>query len=1075
MDFKSTARLTMSISYSKVLPLLIGLLVTVQSLIAQVPISQLKEKVTINIKNADAASLLQTLQQTTSYTFTFDNAALKALPVRNIQFNNAELGDVLQHLKTSYGLQFSVMNNKNIGVVRGNMPKEHEKGTISGKVIDEENAQPIPDVTIRIGNRGTTSGIDGSFSISLPKGKYEAEISSVGYGRKIVEDIEVKDNQTFALNVTLKREKGQLAAVTIKSSVKKESVASLYTKQKNNAAISDGISQEQIQRTPDNNVAQVLKRVSGLTVQDGKFVTVRGMSERYNNVLMNGTSLPSTEPNRRNFSFDIIPSSLIDNVVVNKTATPDLPGEFTGGMVQVNTIDVPNENFIQIGLGSGFNTNSTGKDFISTKRFNSDYFTGKGEQRDWFNKSFFNEYKKNHETYFLHPTDDESFTVLKKMGASIPNNYGLHKYKAQPLQSYQLSVGGSKQLKNESKLGMVMAASYRHEENIENYDAKLRQGPTIIDSAHDYNFTTAFGAIGNIAYQTKRHKFVWRNLYNRRFTHETNYRDALDEGSGNQLSRQYISIIEQANLFHSRLEGEHSLGSKRLKVDWFADLATVTKNQPDSRFSKALIEGIDSATGEEFIRYPYPGVQATTLAEGGIFAFNLKETKKNVGINIQIPFTWNHLIQKIKAGYWGTFRDASYQQIAIVPKAKRLTDVPDSIGLGKADYEMFAQENFAKGYYYYALSNISGWSPSDSYEGKQQLHAGYLMADLNPTKNLRVIGGVRLEDNSMKIQALTRNTTTNNIVDSLIKYHEKSWLPSVNVIYSLTPSLNIRSAYYTTVARADFRERSPYAYYDFIMKQSIFGANGLKNSTVNNADFRIEWYPGVGEIVSVTGFYKKFKDPVELVSYQGTDGNYILFYYNLSEAENKGFEIDIRKSLRFISTSSTFLNNLYISSNFTWMESKVSYDPWQLQEAATGNPIPGRTETVFRKRPLAGLSPYIINAGLSYQGDIIGANVTYNRFGKRVLFAGMKEEEDTYEIPRDVIDLQLNLRLAKRKMEIRFNVADLLHQDFVEYMNHQNVNGEADPKGMNYNNSADWTLRRIQRGSNYSFTISYRF
>ncbi len=354
--------------------------------------------------------------------------------------------------------------------------------------------------------------------VRLPKGKYEAEISSVGYGKKQITDIEAKDNQTFELNVTLKREKGQLTAVLVKASASKETVASLYTRQKNNAAVSDGISQEQIRRTPDNNVAQVLKRVSGLTVQDGKFVTVRGMSERYNNVLMNGASLPSTEPNRRNFSFDIIPSNLIDNVVVNKTATPDLPGEFTGGMVQVNTIDVPRENFIQAGIGSGFNTNSTGKDFYSTKRYSSDYWGSAGSGRDWFGKTFnYDQYASAETKYFLNNADAASFAAVRKMGGSIPTIMDFQQFTAQPMQIYQLSMGGRKQLKNESTIGVLLAGSYRHEENIEDYSARLRQGPTIIDSAHDYNFITSIGAVGNLAWQTKNHKLVWRNLFQQTF------------------------------------------------------------------------------------------------------------------------------------------------------------------------------------------------------------------------------------------------------------------------------------------------------------------------------------------------------------------------------------------------------------------------------------------------------------------------------------------------------------------------------------------------------------------------------
>lgn len=1042
---------------------------------AQTPssVNKLKDKVTLNGKDTDAASLLQTLQQQTPWSFTYDQSSMKQIMVEKIPSGTTSLGEVLQHLGTNYHLQFSIAGNSNISVVRRAAAQPAPKGIVTGKIIDEENGQPVSDATVRIGNRGVVTNIEGAFNIPLPKGKYEAEISSVGYGKKLVEEIEVKENQTFELNITLKREKGQLSAVLVKASASKETAASLYTRQKNNAAVSDGISAEQIRRTPDNNVAQVLKRVSGLTVQDNKFVTVRGMSERYNNVLLNGASLPSTEPNRRNFSFDIIPANLIDNVVVNKTATPDLPGEFTGGMVQVNTIDVPRENFIQAGIGSGFNTNSTGKDFLSTKRYNSDYWGSKGSGRDWFSKSFnYDEYVNADTKFMLNPKDQDAFATMRKMGGAIPNNYGLHKYTAQPMQSYQLSLGRRIQFKNESTLGLLVAGSYRHEELIDDYSALLRTGPTLIDTARDYNFITSIGAVANLSYQFKSNKISLRNLFNRRFNHETHNRKIQDYNGGvlDIPFRQYMSMLEQADLLHSRLEGEHLIGNTGLKFDWFADITDVTKEQPDNHYSRSTILGVDPVTGKEILQI---AIQGHILTEGGIFASELNEKKKNAGGNFTYSFKTGKLTQKLKAGYWGTFRKSDYHQVAMVPNK---TPGSTYAEYGKPDYEVFAPENFAAGHYYYKLAVSNGWARSDDYKGRQDLHAGYLMADLTPLSKLRVIGGLRLEDNRMDIEAFTRNPETNQFGDSLISTKDQDWMPSINVIYSITPRINVRAAWYKTVARADFRERAPYAYYDFILRQNIFGTTGLRNSSIKNADLRLEWYPSPGEVVSLTGFYKKFKDPVEMVSYVGTDGHYILFYYNLAEAENKGFEIDIRKSLRFIHSSSAFLSGLYINANFTWLDSKVSYDPQGLLAAANGLPAPPKGETAPRERPLSGLSPYIFNGGISWQGEFMGANFTYNRFGRRVLFAGDNQFTDTYENPRDVIDLQLSAFLLKKKMEIRFNVSDLLHQDFIEYMNSDAIGApnDQDSKGLGYSKETDWTLRRIKRGSNYSLTISYR-
>jgi hypothetical protein len=213
--------------------------------------------------------------------------------------------------------------------------------------------------------------------------------------------------------------------------------------------MTDGISSDLIKRTSDNNIAQVLKRVAGVTVSDGKFVTIREMSERYNNVQLNGSSLPSTEPNRRNFSFDIIPSNLIENVTVNKTFTPDLPGEFTGGLMLVKTLSLPEEKFLSLSLGSGVNTISTGNEFQTNQRFKSDYFFGETDSRTWF-------------------LGREAEQVTQSVtNAGKMNHYDIYKYTTAPLQNYALSFGLPVKINEWHKIGSVAAATYRHEEPID--------------------------------------------------------------------------------------------------------------------------------------------------------------------------------------------------------------------------------------------------------------------------------------------------------------------------------------------------------------------------------------------------------------------------------------------------------------------------------------------------------------------------------------------------------------------------------------------------------------------------------
>lgn len=1043
--------------------------------------AQTTKRLNVSLEQVPLQQLFDLIRKETGYVVNYVKEEVNSDTRVSVNVKDAGLQELLAQalMKTNYVTEI----DGNIILVKQRAPvtSANTTGIVYGQVLDSKSGDPVIGATVQAGKAGTVTDVKGEYSLTLPVGTHMITITSIGYTSKQIKNVTIKKGEAFNLPIALTVQRGTLKGVEVVGSARSESIAALYTRQRNNIAISDGISAEQIRRTPDNNVAQVLKRVSGLTVQDNKFVTVRGMSERYNNVLLNGASLPSTEPNRRNFAFDIIPSNLIDNVIVNKTATPDLPGEFTGGLVQVNTIDVPKENFIRVSVGTGWNSIGTGKDFYSTKRLNSDYWGEAGDERRWFrdkwNPTTYNQLMKNNDQ-----------AGMAAMNTRIPNNYGLYQYTAKPLQQYQLSIGRSVNFKNGNSLGIVLAGSYRHEEDIERYDAWFRQSPTIVDSAYEYIFTTVIGAIGNVTYQSRNHKITWRNLFNRRFNHST-VKQEIEDRSNPGRYQEYISIIETSNLYQTRLEGEHALGKAGIRVKWFADMAEVVREQPDTRYSSGFIIGYDSTSGKDILQYNYLRSASSTIRDGGIFSFWLKEKRKNAGLDLTIPFTLNKLTQKIKTGYWGTFRDAAYEQASIGPtfnNAKGGTVLADAYAYGKPDYMIFTPENFASGIFTYQPLTVTGLSAGDYYKGKQQLHAAYLMADISPVEKLRIIGGVRMEDNTMDVTTTLRlNSGGTRNVDSTVRYKETEWLPSVNIIYNISPKINVRAAYSKTLARPDFRERSSYIYYDFRQRQAVKGAAGLQSSTAQNVDLRFEWYPTPSEVLSVTGFYKKYKNPVELVSYALADNKYSLFYFNLIDAENTGVEIDYRRSFGFIRPSSKFLSNLYLNANFAYMKSEVTYDADNILRVLNDlPPLPTATRSE-RTRPLQGLSPYIINGGLSYQGTIIGANITYNRFGRRVLFAGLDDYDDTYEAPRDLVDVQLSVRLFKQKMECRFNISDLFNQYYIEYFNKRpnkfppdtigQTDNADDPKGFDYNPASDWRQKQTRKGTNYSFTLSYRF
>lgn len=1041
---------------------------------------ELKEKLTFQIKASDAATVLQHLQRQTRYTFTFDNGDLKKVQLSEVNLGEVTLGEALRYLHQKYGLQFSLAN-RNISVKAA--LKQVETGHVTGRVLDARTNDPVIGATVRVAEKGTTTDVNGQYDLELPVGVYSLTISYLGYATKRITDVNIRKGMPFILNISMETRKGTLKTVEVVSSARKESVAALYLRQKNNAALSDGISAEQIKVTPDNNAAQVLKRVSGLTVQDDKFVTVRGLSDRYNNVTLNGATLPSTEPNRRNFSFDIMPAALIDNIVVNKTATPDLPTEFAGGLVQVNTKDIPENNYAVIGIGGGYNTNSVGRHLAGAPRGDRDYLGFDDGRRTWW-KDKWNRFE------YAAAYRAGDYQKMSELNQRIPNNWGLHNYSYSPQQNYQFSLGRRIRLKNEGFIGLTIGGTYRHEELIEDEERRTNYGTQYDFKGTANLFRSSLGGVANIAYQRKGQKIAFKNLYNHLFTNETNVYigPIVSFGSGVDVTRNYSSLTLINDIIHNRLEGEHGIGKKGFRIDWSADMINVKRDQPDTRYSL----GIHSPGQPEGYYEYYLGEKTGFLGVGSsMFNSALKERRFNWTANMTIPFTIRNYKQKIKAGYAGAYRDAYFESIGLLyvkdPQAASNPKFGETEGL--PDYKLFGPEYLKPGYLslFPAGPNATGGSAGEDYQGIQQLHAGYVMLDAGFLKRFRLVGGVRLEQNRVEVNTQTYNPNTGYPLDSVVTYNKRNWLPSANLIYSLTDKMNIRLAYSETLSRPDFRERSAFRYYEFKERTPYNGATGLKDAKVTNMDVRYEYYISANEVASISGFYKEFASPIELVV-GGTPSGQAYFYFNLRSSTAYGLEADFRKSLGFMDKSSAFWKNIYISGNATWMKGNVRYNTGEMLNAVNSS-SGGQFSQLppdSRKRPLQGLSPYIYNTGIGYFGKPVGLNVSYNKYGRRIVAGGLYPYMDQYEHPRDVLDLQISTRLLKDKLDLRLNISDLLQQPFVIYDN-VNKNGIAertedmrdninnDPEGLKYNPDLDYTRFRSFRGSNISLNISYNF
>lgn len=1020
---------------------------------AQGGFAALKEKVSGNYFHTNAVAVLQSLQEQTSYTFSFDNGVMQTVFIDSLVMKNGTLGGMLQLLQTKAGLLFSVMPNKNIGVQKGRAAFKDVH--VTGQVLDQKTGLPVGGATVSAGNVKQATDLEGKFSLPLKPGKYEIEVSFVGYQGKRITDVTVGTEQDIVnVDVLLTPEAGTLSGVMVSAGMRRESVAALYVKQKNAVAISDGISAEQIRATADNNAGQVLKRVSGVVVQNDKFITIRGMSDRYNNVLINGAMLPSTEPNRRNFSFDIVPSALIDNIVINKTATPDMPSEFSGGFVQISTRDVPVKSFFDITVGSGFNSVSSGQMMRDHKRESGDYFAAKGKARTWFGTVL-----KPEEYAKAVFADDKNY--MADVSSRIPNRWGYYQYRYAPVQNYQLAGGLLVRLGNNQSLGFTSGATYRNEQSVEK--GEKRNISNADYATERYRFVTTIGGLANVAYKSTRHKFAFKNLYNRRFSNQFDYDNGRDFNI-NQLMRNTSSNILVNEIVQNRVEGEHVIGKNLVRADWYADRNTLDRVQPDTRYI--------SGFGDEEGIYKY-NFKESPISWGALFASRLHETRRNAGVNLAFPFKVLGNAEQLKAGYSYSFRKTAYNGTGL-----RVLQVYEDGWAAKQQglsYDQIVRaDNFIAQRIQYRPAYINAGSTGDGYSGEQRLEGAYIMGDFRILQQLRLTGGVRYESNHMKVvTAFLARNKLDSITGGALPV-ENNWLPSANLIYNATQKLNVRLSYGETLARPDFAERTPFVYYDFPEQLYVNGFYALKTTSVKNYDMRVEYYASASEVASISFFYKDFTNPVERFFIQSNPSS-LVEYNNLDKARVRGIELDVRKSLAFINPE-TFFRNLYISGNYSYLKGKIE---------AYANRYDSTTQQVKRvkvedNRPVQGLAPYVINLGLQYQSKIAGFNIAYNRFGRRIIYGGTTEALIQYENPRDVLDLQLSFQLMKQKLELRLNASDILNQPFIIYSNATNdASGgsgilNTDPKGAAFNKDIDFINYKVNRGTNYSFVITYK-
>lgn len=894
-------------------------------------------------------------------------------------------------------------------------------GVIRGMVLDKTSKEPLIGATIMVdaGRTGTTTDIDGRYSMELREGRHNIRISYVGYSDTIVvANILAREKETI-LDISLSPDATSLSEVTVTAVARKDTEAAMIEEERQSDVVQTGVSAQQIAKTQDKDASEVIRRVPGISIIDDKFVMVRGLSQRYNNVWLNGSAVPSSEADSRAFSFDIIPSSQLDNIVIVKSPAPEYPSDFTGGFVMVRTKYQPTNSGFDISLGTSVNDMTHFRDFKYYKgggryyhgHFGSPLVTYPGytNRIDVLGNGFNNDWK----TYTRKPVGDLKFN------ASYNNRWRFES-------AGTLGLLGSFNFSN----------SYRTMTDMDNslygpYDI-VNDLPVYLRKATDnqYSRDTKFGGMLNLSFlpQNNNHRYEWKTIYNRIVKNRYSDRTGFNAQPDNIEEMEYF--YSTRNTLNTQITGRHEFTSVTL-WDWSAGYAYSDRDMPDRRLIQ-LTDRTDNRMGIYRINREFT---------------RLREHTASFNTNFHQVVTLGAFRPVVKAGLYAEYRSRTYDvrefQYGWQP------DNTLSSGFefaGDIPGDVLIPENYGpdKLYIYENVNYLN------SYKASSKQLSGYVGINI-PWKSLTVYGGVRYE---YVDQLLRMNTRQSESSLQNTHYYYKDFFPSVNLNYKFSDEHQLRAAYGRTINRPEFRELAPTVYYDFDLGSSVMGNYDLRAAYIQNFDLRYEWYPSKGEIVSIALFYKNFSNPIEWTYTVAGGTDLVYSYINAKGADNYGIEIDIRKNLGFIG-----LNDFSLSFNGSLIKSKVTFDG--------GNNI---------DRPMQGQSPYLINAGLFYNRSGWSAAILYNRIGKRIVGVGNKygtgadgssrNIPNSYEMPRNSLDLSLGKKFGH--WELKASVRDVLAERYL----FKQIEDIVTPDKTKH---IEEVTRSYKPGRNYNLSITYNF
>lgn len=993
---------------------------------------------------------------------------------------NTPVKDVLQQLLKNTKLTFKEYKGNLVIYIREQLPeKRSSTGSLEGNLSDGETGDPLIGATVLlIGTAlGGSTNTEGKYTVkNVPEGIYNLGVSYIGYETAIVRDVKISPRQTTTIDHKLKIAATQLQDIEIigdkalSGNVVHTNEVSMVNEIKTSALIITGISAQQIARSVDQDAGQVARRLPGVAVLNN-FVNIRGMHERYNLTYLNGMVAPSSESDTRAFSYDLLPSGMIDKMTAYRSPAPELLADWAGGVIKIETKNTSIARQLEVNFSSWYRPGSSFKD----------YNTYKGGKKDWLGMDdgtralpdgfpvlggipaggYEVDRDRNNSQY-----TGEQLAGNAALGRSLYNKWNTQRahhsldYRA-GINYYDAVKLGKMRLSNLTSISTTQAMQTIHQDFVPFESGYDREGHLITGEHFKDTISQVqarWSLLQNLALNiTPRHRVEVKGIFNQLGTDETMVRDGYaNDGDISEYRTQILYTYRSRSVLGTQLAGSHTMGrDDRHLLQWSAGYGYSRDNTPAQRMLY-LAPTAGNSENPEAQRFLSGGVDFVSFTNPGQYYSSAYERNNTFMLDYAYRLPKGYVF---KLGGFNEVKDRD-QDGRMINFVRAATDAEGNM-LNRWNTDLaYRGESFkddGTGSYIYDNRELNGM-----FNVKANLLGAYAAVHIPAfNKKLNIYGGVRYEGQDLLLEVPYNPYTfldTNVLTDRYLFY----WLPSVNASWNFTDKILLRAAYGKTLNRPNFREMMPYLVTDPRLERNLQGDSSLVDAEIHNFDLRWEYYPAEGEFISFGAYYKKLSRAIEpyIRTFNQTEQ---VFFANTPEAAVYGLEAEVRKSLQFLPWR--WAQRFSVIANVAVLQSEVQFQDNLFTQ--------GVDDYRVLTRPLEGTASYVVNTALYYDDETKGTRISalYNVLGQRLILAPTAFNPAYYEMPRHVLDLTLRQRITKN-IELRAGVQDVLNQRVRRYADYDRNEYWSRNERTKWPYK-DWMFQQFRPGSYYMLGVNF--